>query len=93
MVDDPLEWLRRLPKGIGYAVIHLEAIEDLEKTITWVSGMGVKVFVALSLETPTRARLRPLHLLLRTPRRDEGIDISRMLPPKGDLLYIGGTNF
>ena len=55
MVDDPLEWLRRLPKGIGYAVIHLEAIEDLKKTITWVRGMGVKVFVALSSETPTRA--------------------------------------
>jgi pentose-5-phosphate-3-epimerase len=59
MVDDPLEWLRRLPKGIGYAVIHLEAIEDLEKTITWVRSIGVKVFVALSSETPTRAPTTP----------------------------------
>lgn len=102
MVQDPLEYVRKIGKKGAIYELHIESLTDVESAIDEVKKMGGKVALALSPDTPARL-VEPYiskieHVLVMTvhpgfsgqkylPAMEEKI---RYLKSKGALVEIDG---
>ena len=51
MVTKPLEWVRKHANKVNIVIMHVETLKDVEATVEYVKKIGIKLNLALTLET------------------------------------------
>ena len=55
MVENPLEWVKRIGKRGAIYELHVEALKDVQEAINEVKKMGGRIALAISPDTPVSA--------------------------------------